>query len=101
MQVLMISDGSSQGGHIVFASDKFNMSCPVLWKSTKVLRVARSTLATETLAFAKGADTACFINQLGEELSLIPPTSQIPHTPTNPYTIALIPIARYWIIDYA
>ena len=53
------------------------MSCPVLWRSTKVRRVARSTLAAETLAFTEGADTACFINQLGEELSLIPPTLQI------------------------
>ena len=47
-----------------------------MWKSIKACCVARSTLAAETLAFTKGADTACFINPLGEEL-LIPPTSQI------------------------
>ena len=56
------NDGYSQGGHILFIADKFNMSSPVLWKSTKVRRVARSTLAAETLAFTEGADTACFIN---------------------------------------
>ena len=72
-----LSDGYSQGGDIVFIADKFNMSCPISWKSTKVRRVAKSTLAAETLAFTEGADTSCFINQLGEELSLIPPTSQI------------------------
>ena len=52
------------------------MSCPVSWKSAKVQGVAISTLATEQLAFTEDADTACFVNKLGEELSLIPPTSQ-------------------------
>ena len=77
------NDGYSQGGHMLFIADKFNMSSPVLWKSTKVCRVARSTLAAETLAFTEGADTACFINQLGKELSLIPPTSQIATNTNN------------------
>lgn len=72
-----LSDGYSQGAHIVFIADKFNMSCPVSWKSTRVHHVARSTLAAEILTFTKDAHTACFINQLGEELSLIPTTSQI------------------------
>ena len=31
-----LSDSCSHGGHIVFISDKFNMPCPHLWKSTKV-----------------------------------------------------------------
>ena len=53
------------------------MSCRVSWKSTKVSRVARSTLAPEILASTEGADTACFFNQLGEEVSLILPTLQI------------------------
>ena len=57
-------DGYSQGGHIVFIAGEFNMSCPVSWKFLKVCRVARSTLAAETLAFTEGADTACFISQL-------------------------------------
>ena len=45
------------------------MSCPVSWKSAKVQGVAISTLATEQLAFTEDADTACFVNKLGEELS--------------------------------
>ena len=49
-----LSDGYSQGGYIVFITDKFKMSCPVSWKSTKVHCVERSTLATETLAFTEG-----------------------------------------------
>ena len=72
-----LCDGYSQGGHRVFIADKFNMSCPVSWKSTEVCHVARSNIAAETLAFTKGAHTACFINQLFELLSLIPPTLQI------------------------
>ena len=53
------------------------MSCPLSWKSNKVRRVARSTLAAEALAFTDGADTAYFIKQLAEELSSIAPNSQI------------------------
>lgn len=76
-KIVMFSDASfnnfcdvyNQGGHIVFKADKCNMSCPVLWKFTKVCPVARCTLATETLVFTEGASTACFINQLDEELS--------------------------------
>ena len=49
--LMQISDGYSQGSHIVFIA--------------------------ETLAFTWLAPTACFINHLGEELSLIPTTSQI------------------------
>ena len=76
-KIVVFSDSSfnnfcdvyNQGGHIVFKADKCNMSCPVLWKFTKVCPVARCTLATETLAFTEGASTACFINRLDEELS--------------------------------
>ena len=46
-----LSDGYSQGGYIALIADKFNMSCPISWKSTKVCFVARSTLATEISAF--------------------------------------------------
>lgn len=76
-----LSDGNSQGGHIVFLADKFKMSSPISWKSNKIRRIARSTLAAETLAFTDGADTACFVNELCEELSLIPRKSII-----NTYT---------------
>ena len=54
-----LSHGYSQGRHIVFIADKFNIPCTVSWKSTKVHHVARSTLATEILSLPKGADTAC------------------------------------------
>ena len=76
-----LSDGNSQGGYIIFLSDKYNNSSPIAWKSTKLRRVARSTLAAETLAFTEGADTAYFIAQIGEESTLIQPSS-----PINTYT---------------
>ena len=60
-------NGSSQGGHIVLLSDKNKLSCPISWRSNKVRRVARSTLAAETLAMADGSETALFILKLGSE----------------------------------
>ena len=78
-KIVMFSDASfnnfsdvySQGGHIVFIADKCNMWCPVLWRLTKVCHLAKCTLAAETLTFTEDASTACFINQLDEELPWI------------------------------
>ena len=64
-------DGGSQGGQIVFISDHESQSCPISWRSNRVRRVARSTLAAETLSFADGMDTAQFVRQLAEEFQLI------------------------------
>ena len=72
-----ITDGNSQGGYIVFLSDKHNNSSPIAWKSTKLCHIARSTLAAETLAFTEGADTAYFVSQIGKESTLIPPLLSI------------------------
>ena len=66
-----LDDGGSQGGQIIFLKDQFNRSCPISWRSTRVRRVARSTLAAEALAFADGMDTAQFVHQLAEEFQLI------------------------------
>ena len=64
-------NGASQGGHIVLLTDQFNNSCPISWKSKKVRRIARSTLAAETLSFSDGSDTAYFINPLAQEAGLV------------------------------
>lgn len=40
-----------------------------------VCRVARSTLAAETLSFSDGCDAAYFINQLAQEANLVSKTS--------------------------
>ena len=70
-----LDDGGSQGGQIVFLKDKFNRSCPISWRSTRVRRVARSTLAAESLDFADGIDTASFVAKIAMEFQIIKPDS--------------------------
>ena len=43
----------------------------------QVSRIARSTLAAETLSFSDGSDTAYFINQLAQEAGLVRSPSSI------------------------
>ena len=66
-----LPNGSSQGGHIVFLSDKSNSSCAVSWNSRRIKRVARSTLAAESLAFSEGCDKAYLILELAKEANII------------------------------
>ena len=47
-----LRNGGSQGGYIIFLSDKYNNCCPIEWKSNRLKRVVRSALAAETLACA-------------------------------------------------
>ena len=70
-------NGGSQGGQIVFISDGQNNCCPISWRSNRVRRVARSTLAAETLSFADGMDTAQYVRQLAEEIQLMSDKSTI------------------------
>ena len=70
-------DGGSQGGHIIFLTDMHHNSCPIAWRSNRVRRVARSTLAAETLAFADGMDTAQYVSQLADETQMLSQSSKI------------------------
>ena len=70
-------NGGSQGGQIVFISDSQNNCCPISWRSNRVRRVARSTLAAETFSFADGMDTAQYVRQLAEEIQLMSDKSTI------------------------
>ena len=63
-----LPDGGSQGAFIIFLCDEYNNSTPICWNSTRIKRVARSTLAAETLALAEGCDSAFFLSQLLNEL---------------------------------
>jgi hypothetical protein len=49
-------DGGSQCGYIVLLSDARKCQCIIAYHSEKTKRVARSTMAAETLAFADGFD---------------------------------------------
>ena len=63
-----LPDGGSQGGHLVFLSDDNDFCCPLAWKSIKVRRTVRSTLAAETLAMVDGLDTAYLMAKIVGEL---------------------------------
>ena len=65
-----LGDGGSQGGQIVFLKDKYGNACPISWRSNRVRRVARSTLAAETLSFADGTDAGEYAKQLVGEFHL-------------------------------
>ena len=63
-----LQNGESQGGFLVFLSGKFNNIVPITWSSTKLKRVARSTLAAETLALSDGCDMSFFIASLAKKM---------------------------------
>ena len=63
-----LPNGGSQGGQILFLCDKMNNCSPLVWSSTKIKRVVRSTLAAETMSATEGCDTAFFISKLVREV---------------------------------
>ena len=63
-----LADGGSQGGHIVFLSDKVHNSVPISWNSKKIRRVVRSTLSAETLATVDALDSAYLISNILKEV---------------------------------
>ena len=64
------SDGSTQYGYFVFiANQSLQKCCLIAWKSCKLKRIVRSTLAAEALAAIEGADCAIFCKNLIHEIS--------------------------------
>ena len=74
-----LPDGGSQGGFIVFLVNMttFNVT-PIIWKSNKVKRVVRSTLAAETLACLDGCENAFIIQKMLNEIIGITEKNQRP-----------------------
>ena len=66
-----LQNGGSQGGFIVLLSDKYNNVAPIAWSSVKLKRVARSTIAAETLALSDGCDTSYFVASLAKKIILM------------------------------
>ena len=62
-----LRDFGSQGGYIIFLTDGIR-SCPIEWKSCKVRRVVKSTMAAETLALVDGLEAAFMISQVCGEI---------------------------------
>lgn len=69
---------ASQEGYIIFlVSDK--EYCPIYWKSTKIRKVVKSTLASETFALVEAAEAGIYIaHMLRNILSVCSTESKIP-----------------------
>ena len=59
-----LKNGSSQGGYIIFLHGENDCVTPLSWRSRKVKRVVRSTLAAETLALNEAADQSFFVRAI-------------------------------------
>lgn len=63
-----LSDGvSSTAGYVVFAIGKGH-ACPLSWKSNKIKRVVRSTLAAEVLGCLEGLEDCLYLKAVIREL---------------------------------
>ena len=60
--------GGSQMGYVVLLCDKQDMAVPIAWGSKKTRRVARSTLAAETIAACEAVDNAVVVKAAVEEV---------------------------------
>ena len=56
-----LPNGKSQGGLIIFLQDEIGNKCPIFWRSKKLERVVKSSLAAETQALVEGAEYAVCI----------------------------------------
>ena len=72
-----LPDGGGQGGYIIFLNDKYNSVIPLSWDSTRLRRVARSSLAAETLAMSDACDSAIFLSNLIEKPTKSPKQTNI------------------------
>ena len=74
-----LKDYGSQGGTIILLKDSSGQRCPLFWRSRKIARVVKSTLAAETLALVEGAETASYI------ASIIKEVTKMEHIPIHCY----------------
>lgn len=66
-----LSDCGSQGGLMVFLSDTRGKRCPIMWKSRKIRRVVKSTLAAETMALLEVAECGYYVGRILEDIGII------------------------------
>ena len=59
--------GASQGGHVVLLTDG-DRTCPLTWRSAKVKRIVKSTIAAETLALLDGLESAYLLSKIIAEV---------------------------------
>ena len=63
-----LKGGPSQGGYIIFLHGENNHVAPISWRSRKINRVVRNTLAAETLALTEAAEQSFYIRAILTEL---------------------------------
>ena len=63
-----LTDGGSQGGHIIFLADGTQRAVPLAWSSKRIKRVVRSTLSAETLSTVDALDTAHLVMSMLKEV---------------------------------
>ena len=59
---------NSQKGIIIFLQDQSGKRCPIFWKSKKIERTVKSTIAAETLALVDGAEKSVEIARILRQL---------------------------------
>ena len=68
-----LPEGGSQGGHLIFISNCEGVANLISWQSHRMKRVARSTLAAETLAAVDACDSALLLSsQIAEIMNIKP-----------------------------
>ena len=60
--------GASQGGFILLLTDKNGNACPLHWRSKKIKRVVKSSLAAECLALQEATETAYYLKTILAEI---------------------------------
>ena len=63
-----LSNSNSQGGLIIFLQDNLGKKCPLLWRSKKLERKVKSTIAAETLALNEGAEYGVYLAHILRQL---------------------------------
>ena len=103
-----LKGGGSQGGFIVFISDKDGFCSPVAWASKRIKRVVRSTLSAETLAAVDAVDAAYLISKILAEVIGRGKEEEIPinlHTDNKSLYDAInttnLVLDKSWVVDIA
>ena len=63
-----LQKGNSQGGLIIFLKDRSGSKCPLYWRSKKLERKVKSTIAAENLALNEGAERSIYLAHILKQL---------------------------------
>ena len=63
-----LQHSNSQGGLIIFLKDRLGVKCPLYWRSKKLERKVKSTIAAENLALNEGAEHSIYLVHIPRQL---------------------------------